>query len=46
MQGIVAAGGLGQDCWVLLGLGFSGYSGKHFQGYLDSGWGIVIALCL
>lgn len=32
MQGIVAAGGLGQDCWVLLGLGFSGYSGEAFSG--------------
>lgn len=29
-QGIVAAGGLGRDCWVLSGLGFSRYSGGAF----------------
>lgn len=29
-QGIVASGGLGQDCWVLSGLGFSRYSGGAY----------------
>lgn len=29
-QGIVAACGLGRDCWVLSGLGFSRYSGGAF----------------